>query len=260
MKNEPRRALVTGASGGLGAALARRFAERGIEVWLAARRTELLDEQVAAIEAAGGRGQALTLDVSDADATVERLTELDDEVGGIDLVVANAGIAGLKAAIPLTRSSWTDVRDILQTNIVGAVATLWPFVPAMLARGHGQLVGISSLAADIPTPRVAAYGASKAGLTHFLEAADMELRPRGIAVTAVHPGFIRTPAAEGVTEPMPFILSEDDAARIIDRGISRRARMIRFPWIMGTISRMANAAPRAIMAPLLRRATAERSD
>ena len=108
----------------------------------------------------------------------------------------------------------------------------------MLARGRGHLVGVSSLSADIPNPRTVPYGASKAGLTYFLEAADMELRPRGIAVTVIHPGFVRTPAAEGVNDPMPLIMDTDKAVAIIDRAIQRRARFVRFPWVMGALMRL----------------------
>jgi NADP-dependent 3-hydroxy acid dehydrogenase YdfG len=138
------RALVTGASGGLGAALAQHYAARGVEVWLAARRAEHLAAQVAAIRAAGGRAHALLLDVSEADTTFERLTRLDAESGGIDLVIANAGVAGARAAIPFARAAWSNTSDILRVNLLGAVASLAPFIPGMLQRGRGQLVGITA--------------------------------------------------------------------------------------------------------------------
>lgn len=257
-RKEPARALVTGASSGIGAALSRRLGARGIEVWLAARRMELLEAEVARIQAAGGRAHALALDVSDAEATVKRLTALDEETGGIDLVVANAGIGGERGAQQISRCSWADVRDLFQVNLLGATATLVPFIPRMLARGHGQLVGVSSIAADCPGPRHAPYGASKAALTFFLEAADMELRPKGVAVTVVHPGFVRTPMTATIKDPMPFLVEVEDAAAIIDRGIRRRARMVRFPWPLGALARFGNALPRAARAALLRAATRER--
>ena len=260
-KTRPARALVTGASSGMGAALCRRLAARGVEVWLAARRVDKLAAEVAAIETAGGRAHALPLDVADADATVARLEQLDDEVGGIDLVVANAGAGGAKGALPMSSCPWPDARGLFQINLLGAVATVMPFVPRMAARGHGQIVGISSLAADLPNPRFAAYGASKAGLTFFLESIDMELRPRGVAVTIVHPGFVQTPMLAELTqlnERTPLALTAEQAARIIDRGIERRARLVRFPWPLGLVSRLTNALPRALTAPLVRKVTAER--
>src|SRR5262245_40999957 len=180
---EPKRALVTGASAGIGLEVAKRLASRGIEVWMAARRKEVLDAAVAAINAAGGRAHALVLDIADADATVARLAKLDQEVGGIDLVVANAGLAGARGAVPLKDCNWADVRDILHVNLIGNAATIHPFIAPMVARGHGHLVGISSLSADCPIARAAPYGSSKAGLTFLLESADIELRALGVDVT-----------------------------------------------------------------------------
>jgi short-subunit dehydrogenase len=252
------RALVTGASGGLGAALARRLAARGVEVWLAARRPEQLESEVAAIRAAGGRAHALVLDVGDQAATIERLTRLDRETGGIDLVIANAGVAGMPAAIPFARAPWSNTAEILGVNLCGAIASLSPFVPGMLQRGHGQLVGISSIAAKFPNPRTPVYGAAKAGLSFFLRSIDMDLRPRGVAVTIVEPGFIRTPAADGVTEPMPFIVETEFAAAIIDRAIQRRARMLRFPWQWALLLRLVARLPVVLAGPLVRRLSAER--
>ncbi|MBI3270503.1 MAG: SDR family NAD(P)-dependent oxidoreductase [Planctomycetes bacterium] len=249
----PTRALVTGASSGIGAALARRLAARGLEVWLAGRRKDLLDDEVAKIQGAGGRAHAFVLDVSQPDETVKRLVALDEESGGLDLVVANAGIGGSRGAKPLSACGWEDVRDFFVVNLLGATASLVPFIPRMLARGHGHLVGVSSVAADCPSPRYPPYGASKAGLTYFLEAADMELRPRGVAVTVVHPGFVRTPMTSDLKESLPFIVEVDDAARLIDNGIRRRVRFLRFPWATGAMARLGNSLPRALSAPLLRR-------
>ncbi len=252
------RALVTGASSGIGWELAKVLAARGVEVWVAARRGEELARLVEEIGKAGGKAHALVLDVSNADATYERLVALDREAGGIDLVIANAGLGGARGAIPASRCEWRDHRDLIQVNLLGSIATLTAFIPGMLARGHGQLVGISSVAADLPSPRSAPYGASKAGLTFFLESIDMELRPKGIAVTIIHPGFIRTPMAATLEDIKPFQMDVDRAARIIDRAIRRRARLVRFPWIMGAISRLARAMPRALFAPVILRLTAER--
>jgi short-subunit dehydrogenase len=255
MERETKRALVTGASSGIGLHLARRLAARGVEVWMAARRKELLEKEVEAIRAAGGKAHVLVLDVSDVDGTVERLAKLDAETGGIDLVVANAGIAGARGGIPLPECSWPDVRDLLHTNLIGATATLYPFIRPMLARGHGHLVGVSSINADCPIARAAPYGASKAGLTFFLESADIELRAAGIACTIVHPGFTKTASTDEIagTAPMPFMVPVEKAARIIDRGIRRRARMVRFPFILGIVARFSAWLPRFIMAPLIRR-------
>ncbi len=252
------RALVTGASGGLGAGLAQRLAARGIEVWLAARRADQLALQVEAIRASGGRAHSLVLDVSDADATLECLQRLDRDTGGIDLVIANAGVAGMRAAQTFSRAPWANTQEILQVNLLGAAATLAAFIPGMLARGHGHLVGISSIAAEFPNPRTPVYGAAKAGLSFLLKSIDMELRPRGIAVTAVEPGFVRTPATDGVSEPMPFIVETAAAVARIDRAIQRRQRMVRFPWQWTLLLRLLAKVPAALSAGMIRRLSAER--
>src|SRR5262245_39810307 len=116
MASKTRRALVTGASGGLGAAIAAKLAGRGIEVWLAARRKAALEEQAHRIEAAGGRAHVLTLDLARPDEAAAAVERLDDELGGIDLVVANAAVAGAPAAVPTERLTWPDVRDLLEVN------------------------------------------------------------------------------------------------------------------------------------------------
>jgi short-subunit dehydrogenase len=135
-----------------------------------------------------------------------------------------------------------------------------PFIVPMVKRGHGQLVGISSISADCPIARGAAYGSSKAGLTFFLECADLELRALGVAVTIVHPGFVSTPAGDELKgiAPQPLLMSADKMARIIDRAIRRRARLVRSPWIMGAIARLTAWLPRALMAPLIRLTSGER--
>jgi short-subunit dehydrogenase len=259
MNTTTSRALVTGASSGLGAALAQRLAAQGIEVWLAARRAEQLAAHVSEIRASGGRAHALVLDVGDTDATVERLTRLDQETGGIDLVIANAGIAGLSAATPLSRASWQNTSDILRVNLCGAAASLMPFIPGMVQRGHGHLVGISSVAAEFPNPRTPAYGAAKAGLSFLLKSIDMELRPKGVAVTLVEPGFIRTPAVDGVTEPLPFMIETAAAVRIIERAIQRRQRLVRFPWQWTLLLRAVATLPAAIAGPLILKLGAPRT-
>ncbi|MGZ3428331.1 MAG: SDR family NAD(P)-dependent oxidoreductase [Polyangia bacterium] len=258
---EAKRALVTGASSGIGLAIARRLAARGVDVWMAARGLERLQAEVDAINRAGrGKAHALKLDVADTEATVTRLAALDAETGGIDLVVVNAGLAGARGAIPLPKCTWADVRDILHTNLLGAAATVHPFIVPMVTRGYGQLVGISSISADCPIGRAAPYGASKAGLTFYLESADIELRAHGVDVTIIHPGFVATPSGNEIsdTTTRPFLMSADTMARIVDRAIRRRSRLVRAPWILGVIARLSAWLPRVLMRPLIRRTSGER--
>jgi short-subunit dehydrogenase len=252
-----RRALVTGASSGIGLALARRLAARGVEVWLAARRAEMLEQAVAAIRASGGRAHALVLDVGDADRVVEELTQLDASSGGIDLVVANAGVAGEQTVLGPDKMPWRVTRSIFDVNLVGAAATFAAFIPGMVGRGRGHLVGVSSIAADIPLGLSAAYCASKTGLTRYLESLDIALRPAGIDVTIVHPGFVRTSAVEGLGS-LPLMMETERAVTLIDRAISRRTRLLRFPWILGLLARAATMLPAFLRDSMIRRAAAGR--
>jgi short-subunit dehydrogenase len=221
------RALVTGASSGIGSALSRRLARRDYEVWLAARRLPELEAEARAIESEGGRAHAFELDVSRPEETEARVASLDREVGGFDLVVANAGIGGPQK--PVAKQSFRDFREVMEVNLLGAAATILPLVPGMVERGRGHIVGVSSLAADIPLPAGADYGTSKAALSFFLASAAADLIPRGVFVTDVHPGFVKTPLTAKNKFPMPFIVELEDAARIIDRAIGKKKRVVRFP-------------------------------
>jgi NAD(P)-dependent dehydrogenase (short-subunit alcohol dehydrogenase family) len=219
----------------------------------------LLTQLADTIRSAGGRAHALELDVEQSEDAFQQLKDLDERVGGVDLVVANAGLAGAPAAIPFSLAPFENTSQILRTNLLGAAATLSAFVPGMVARGHGHLVAISSLAARCPNPRTPVYGAAKAGLSYLVESMDVELRPQGIAVTLVEPGFIRTPAAEEITDPMPFLWETSTAVDVIDDAIQRRARVVRFPWQTSWLVRAAASLPAVIGAPAIRWATTARS-
>jgi short-subunit dehydrogenase len=226
--------------------------------WLAARRKDALEQNARAIRDAGGTAHVLPLDLARPDDVASAVEKLDDESGGIDLVIANAAIAGLAAAVPASRLTWSDVGDLLQVNVRGNIASIVPLIPRMLARGHGHIVGISSTAALGPNPRLAAYCASKVALSYFLEGIGMELRPKGVAVTVVQPGFMRTPAADGVKDPMPFILETDEAVAIIDKAIRNRRRKITFPLALHILALVPAFLPAPIRDPLVLQATRER--
>lgn len=221
------KALVTGASRGIGAAIAARLARRGYELWLAARSHDALELEVARIRAAGGRAHALALDVAEPEQVERRVAALDGEVGGFDLVVANAGIGGEQVAV--AQQTLADARALMEVNYLGALATLLPCIPGMVQRGAGQLVGVSSLAGESPLPSAAGYGTSKAALSFFLASAAIDLLPRGVAVTDVRPGFVKTALTDKNQFEMPFLVQLERAAELIDRGIAAKKRVVRFP-------------------------------
>ncbi len=241
MKNSPleyRTALITGASSGIGAGIARRLANQGVTVVLCARSAETLDALATDIRAAGGAAHVRVVDVSDGDAIAATVRAVDSELDGLDLVIANAG-CGKNSAAP----TWESARDQCNVNFTGAVATLTAVLPRMLERGHGHLVGVSSLAALTPMPTTSVYAGTKAGLTMFMECLQIDLRGTGVHATVVHPGFVRTAMTAVNKFPMPFLIEADDAVdRIVSRLPDHPAR-IDFPLPTATALHLAAAVP-----------------
>lgn len=239
---EIRTALITGASSGIGAALARLLAQQGVTVALAARREDALHTVAAEIEAAGGKASVHAVDVADPAATVAAVQAADDALGGLDLVVANAGVGTRTWSGKL---GWADCADVLAVNVVGATATLCAVLPRMVERKRGQLVGVSSIAALRGLPKLAAYCGSKAYLSTFLEALRVDLRRTGVGVTDVRPGYVRTPmTAENAA--MPFAITAEDAAQRIWKAIRARRAVLTFPLPMAAGARVLAGMPNAL--------------
>ena len=251
-------AFVTGASGGLGAAIARELAARGTRVVLAARRREPLEALAQELRAGGGQAEVEVLDVGDLEAARSAVERWDAELGGLDLVVANAGVAPPRGVDPL---SWEGVEPVLRVNVLGALATLTAALPLMRARGAGTLAGISSLASVRGMPDSGAYSASKACLSTWLESLQIDLVGTGVLVVDVQPGFVRTPMTDRNTGPMPFLLEVDDAARRTVDGFERGRLVVSYPaglsWPMRTVMRW---MPRWLWVRVMRRVVTGRSD
>jgi short-subunit dehydrogenase len=238
-----RTALVTGASSGIGMALARCMALEGAEVALVARREKPLSDLCREISGAGGKARIFTLDVTDPKAVIATLERADDEMQGIDVVVANAGVGKARWGGAL---SWDDCREILSVNVLGAAATLTALLPRMVFRKRGHLVGISSLAQYRGLPNNAAYGASKAFLSTFLESLRIDLRGTGVGVTDVRPGFVRTAMTDQQDFERPFLMHADDAAKAILRGIKKDVPVVAFPWQLVAIARSSRLLPSSV--------------
>jgi short-subunit dehydrogenase len=217
-------ALVTGASSGLGRGLAARFAKSGVRVYAAARRMPELEALKAEV---GDNIVPLKLDVSDSDATEARVRALDDECGGLDLVIANAGLALQSNG---KRINWECVSNMLKVNVLGAAATLCGALPGMVQRGRGHLVGISSLGAFGAQPRLGAYCGTKAFLSTFLQGLRFDCEPLGIRVSTVQPGYVKSEMTAENKAPMPFLMETEYAVDRIVKAIQREADVVTFPW------------------------------
>lgn len=226
--------VITGASSGIGRALALEMARCGHALGLTARRMPLLEQLRDELRAAHGnepRVELATLDVCDVSMVGPTLHELFARLGGIDTIVVNAG------ANDVTHVGGSDLEkelNLIQTNLAGAIATINAATEHFLKRGEGHIVGISSLASLQPIATQAAYCASKAGVSMYLKSARLELRRKGITVTNILPGYIKTDIVEGVDiGKLPFAISVEQAARETARLIERRVKsgvVPAFPW------------------------------
>ena len=232
--------LITGASSGIGRALALESARRGAAVGLLARREDLLQEVVREIEARGGKASALPADVTDANAVRAAVSALQTEFGPIDLLIANAGVGATTAASKLEPEGVTKVFSV---NVFGVVNSVTAVMPQMIERGRGHLAVISSLAAYRGLPKSAAYCSSKAAISSLFESLRLDLQPQGIDVTIIHPGFIKTPLTAGRQAKLPFLLEVDDAARKMIGAIEKRKKSYAFPWQLAAIVRVGMIMP-----------------
>lgn len=217
--------LVTGASGGLGGALALEYAETGRILILHGRDAGRLERLAAQCEARGAETMTLVLDLAEAGRAREALERLV-AVTPVDLAIVNAGVASTRGA---GDEAWEDIERVLDVNVRGAIATVNALVPHMVGRGRGQIALVSSLSAYHGLAVSPAYCASKAALKAYGEAMRGWLAPRGVAVSVVLPGFVETPMSERFPAATPFMVTAGDAARRIRRGLARNRARIAFP-------------------------------
>jgi short-subunit dehydrogenase len=243
--------VITGASSGLGAALALLYAAPGVAMGLVGRDPERLAASAGACRAAGATVESAIIDVADGSALAGWL-ETFDQTYPVELLIANAGTsAGPAPDTPGEPLAVTERQ--LGTNLLGAVHTIAPLVPRLCARGRGRIVAIASLAAFRGLPYSPGYCASKAGLRAYGEALRPQLLPYGVGVTVVCPGFFSSPMTDRWEGSTPFLVSGERAARRIKRGIDRGARRIHFPWPLVLGMRFCDLAPAVIGDAILRR-------
>ena len=219
--------LITGGSSGIGASLGRELARRGARVGLLARRRERLRRVAAELRAAGGQAAWARGDVTDAEGLNRALDALAVELGGADVVVANAGYG--RPEIP-HRFEPGSALEVYDTNLLGAVRTIDWALPRFLAAGAGHIVGIASIASYLGFPNSGSYCGSKAALRVHLQSLRVSLRSRGIAVTTICPGYVKSELTSDIRYRMPLLWETDRAARKIADAIAGRRGEVVFPW------------------------------
>jgi len=238
----PGAVFLTGASSGIGAALARHYAREGRPLGLVARRPVELERL--ARELAPVPVSTWAIDVRDADALARAARAFIEAHGVPDVVVANAGVS--RGTLAEEADDLAVFRDVFDTNVTGLVNTLHPFIGPMRAARRGTLVGVASLAGIRGLPGAGAYSASKAAVTRVLESLRVELHGSGVAVVTIAPGYIATPMTARNPYRMPFLMDADRAAASIARAIARRKRWHVTPWPMAIVARALALMPRAL--------------
>jgi short-subunit dehydrogenase len=242
-------AIVTGASSGIGRALALQLGAEGYRVGLIARRREELEAVSSMIVTAGGVALSAVADVGDRPALRAAIAEIENRLGPADVMVANAGFGAPTQLDPLNTA---DVEQTIRVNILGVIYSIEAVLPGMIARKRGHLLAISSLGAFKGLPGESAYCASKAAVNAYMEGLRIALRSKGVVVTTVCPGFVETPMTP-MDSAMPFLMSADAAARrIAQLIIRRRGGVVRFPLPMSLLMSLIARLPDAIVACLVR--------
>lgn len=227
--------FLTGASSGIGEGIALAMAKQGAILGLLARREELLKDLARRCEKLGGNARIFPRDVVDPDSVMRAANVLREEFGRIDILIANAGIGGNNQE---TRDLQPEaVKKVIDINLLGSANSVAAVLTHMLERQSGHLVAISSLAGFRGLPKSAAYSASKAGMTAFFESVRLDVQDKGVAVTIIQPGFIKTPLTSGRENKMPFLMELDDAIPHFLKAIEKRKKFAAFPWQLATLVR-----------------------
>lgn len=234
----PLRVVISGASSGLGLALAQHYLQQGAHVAACARRADLLQTLS---EQFPGQVYCYPLDVRDEAALQAAAQHFIAIVGVPDIVIANAGVSsGTLTEYAEDIHAFQQVMDI---NVMGVVKTFQPFISSMRAAGNGTLVGVASVAGFRGLPGAGAYSASKAALISYLESLRVELHGSGVSVVTLCPGYIETPMTAINPYAMPFILPAHTAARRIAKVIKARKSFAVVPWQMGLVGHVLKRLP-----------------
>jgi short-subunit dehydrogenase len=248
MTDPPLKVVITGASSGIGKALAHQYAKRGATLALVARRGELLNQLADSLAVSS---YPYAVDVRHAPALAAVAEDFIARVGCPDVVIASAGVsAGTLTGNPQDNQVF---EEILAINLTGMMLTFQPFIEPMKARKHGTLAGIASIAGFRGLPGAAAYSASKAAAISYLESLRVELKGSGVSVVTICPGYIATPLTRSNPYRMPFLMDADVAAMKIAGAITQRKCFYVLPWQMAVVGWIMRRLPRPLYDSLFRR-------
>jgi len=233
--------FITGASSGFGEGLATRFAAMGYAVGVSARRVDRLEALARQIRNDGGRVTVHPADVADREELLGAIRRCREELGPVDLLIANAGVSRYE---PPEELDAREVEKLLRINFLGAVTATEGVLPNMLERGRGHIVVLSSLASFQGLLFHGSYCASKAAMNGFFESLRLDISDRGVDVTIITPGFVKTEMTAHNSHRMPFLMDLEPALDIMVRGIRKRKRMVRFPRPLSTLTWWARVLPR----------------
>jgi len=232
--------LVTGASSGIGWELARQLGMEGCKVGLVARRETLLSQLDVQIRTSGGTTAIAAADVGSREQVEAAFATIREQLGPIDLVIANAGVGRPTLHSPVNMG---DIEDTFRINLMGVIYTLSAALPEMLARKTGHLVAISSLAGYRGLPSESAYCASKAAVNVYMDGLRIHLRGTGVKVTTICPGFIKTPMTEMNKFHMPQLMTAEYAAGRMIRAIKANKKVYNFPWRLHMMVKLSRWLP-----------------
>jgi short-subunit dehydrogenase len=251
VKRAPRSILITGASSGIGRALALAYANPGVALALIGRNKARLESVAAAAREQGAEVDIGRLDVRDQDAMRQWIVERDG-ARRFDLCIANAGITTGLSPSGIAEDPQA-VRAVLESNLIGVLNTVEPLIAPMCGRGNGQFAFVGSMAGLRGLPYAPAYSAAKAAVHSYAESLRGRLEPQGVRVSLLIVGFVKTPLNDSIEGLKPFEVSDAQAARIIQRGLDRGKAVVAFPWPLYLATRLARTLPARLVDKIMAR-------
>ena len=257
MNSQSKVAIITGASSGIGKALARELSQQNWSVGLIARRIDRLNELATEISNADGRVEVAAADVSDREQITSAIEALRSSLGEVDLLIANAGVSRPDYLDPFTVD---DIELMFKVNTLGVVYAINSVLPQMLKNKSGHIAAVSSSGAYKGMPGSAGYCASKSAVNTFMEGLRIQLREENITLTTICPGFVKTPMTDVNTFKMPWLVEPAEAARRIVSALQRGKKVYNFPWQMAVLVKLFRFLPDWAVARFVpRKSDADRS-